>query len=386
MSYEADLTFEYLAPTKVIFGQGAISELPMEVSAAGQKAFLVTDAGISETGLVDMIKEKLGSQLCGVFADVPQDSGMDVVDNGAERALAAGADVIVSLGGGSVVDTAKGMCIVMTEGGSLRDFQGMQMLTRPQTPHIVIPTTAGTGSEVTAGAVVLDREQGQKIIIFEHHNLPRTAILDPRMTEKLPPHLTASTGMDAMTHAVEAYVAIQRNPISDASALHAIRLIADYLPVAVENGSDLVARGQMQVAALLAGWAFSNAMVGLVHAMAHSLGAICGTPHGLANALLLPHVMQFNLDEIPGLTADIARAMGLDARGMNEAELGSEAVAAMKRLIREIGLPQNLRDLNIEQEHLEQAAELSLSDGSIIYNPKMIMEAEEVLNVYREAY
>ena len=386
MSYEADLTFEYLAPTKVIFGQGSISELPMEVSAAAQKAFLVTDAGISETGLVDRIKERLGSQLCGVFADVPQDSGMDVVDKGAERALAAGADVIVSLGGGSVIDTAKGMCIVMTEGGSLRDFQGMQMLSRPQTPHIVIPTTAGTGSEVTAGAVVLDREQGQKIIIFEHHILPRTAILDPEMTEKLPPHLTASTGMDAMTHAVEAYVAIQRNPISDASALHAIRLITNYLPMAVESGSDLVARGQMQVAALLAGWAFSNAMVGLVHAMAHSLGAICGTPHGLANALLLPHVMQFNLDEIPGLTADIGRAMGLDAGGLNDAELASEAVAEMKRLTQKIGLPQKLRDLDIEHEQLEQAAELSLSDGSIIYNPKMIMEAEEVLNVYRGAY
>ena len=386
MSYEADLTFEYLAPTKVIFGLGAISELPMETSAAGQKAFVVTDGGLSETGLVDMIKEKLGSQLCGVFMDVPQDSGMDVVDKGAELALAAGADVIVSLGGGSVIDTAKGMCIVMTEGGSLRDFQGMQMLTRPQKPHIVIPTTAGTGSEVTAGAVILDREQGQKIIIFEHHNIPRSAILDPRMTENLPPHLTASTGMDAMTHAVEAYMALQRNPVSDANALHAIRLIANYLPVAVENGSDLVARGQMQVAALLAGWAFSNAMVGLVHAMAHSLGAVCGTPHGLANALLLPHVMQFNLDEIPGLTADIARAMGLDSRGMNNAELGSEAVAEMKRLTQKIGLPQKLRDLDIEHKHLEQAAELSLSDGSIIYNPKMIMEAEEVLDVYREAF
>jgi alcohol dehydrogenase len=192
--------------------------------------------------------------------------------------------------------------------------------------------------------------------------------------------------MDAMTHAVEAYVATQRNPISDASALHAIRLIAGYLPVAVENGSDLVARGQMQVAALLAGWAFSNAMVGLVHAMAHSLGAICGTPHGLANALLLSHVMQFNLDEIPGLTADIGRAMGLDDGGMNDAELAIEAVAEMKRLTQKIGLPQKLNDLDIEQVHLEQAAELSLSDGSIIYNPKMIMEAEEVLNVYREAY
>ena len=145
-------------------------------------------------------------------------------------------DIQNHLGGGSVIDTAKGMCILITEGGSLRDHEGMQLLTRPQCPHIVIPTTAGTGSEVSAGAVVLDKEQGQKILIFEYHNIPRVAILDPKLTEKLPPALTASTGMDAMTHAVESYVSSQRNPIADAVALHAVKLVKRYLPIAVENG------------------------------------------------------------------------------------------------------------------------------------------------------
>ena len=386
MAYDADLNFNYFGPTKVIFGPGSIGELSMEVSALGRKAFLVTDRGIIETGLVDQVKEKLGNLLAGVYADVPQDSGMDVVDQGAESALAFGADVIVSLGGGSVIDTAKGMCIVMKEGGGLRDFQGMQMLTRQQTPHVVVPTTAGTGSEVTSGAVILDKDQGQKIIIFEYFNTPRVAILDPRMTEKLPANLTASTGMDAMTHAVESYVSQTRNPISDAAALHAIKLIVKYLPMAVENGENLMARGQMQIAALLAGWAFSNAMLGLVHAMAHSLGAICRIPHGLANGILLPHVMRYNSDEVPELTADIAQAMGVAVNGMNTSTAASAAVDEMEAFIRSVGLDQRLSDLGVNEEELEKCAELSMSDGSVIYNPKMVMDAAEVLNVYRKAY
>ena len=386
MAYDADLNFNYFGPTKVIFGPGSIGELSMEVSALGRKAFLVTDRGIIETGLVDQVKEKLGNLLAGVYADVPQDSGMDVVDQGAESALASGADVIVSLGGGSVIDTAKGMCIVMKEGGGLKDFQGMQMLTRQQTPHVVVPTTAGTGSEVTSGAVILDKDQGQKIIIFEYFNTPRVAILDPRMTEKLPANLTASTGMDAMTHAVESYVSQTRNPISDAAALHAIKLIVKYLPMAVENGENLMARGQMQIAALLAGWAFSNAMLGLVHAMAHSLGAICRIPHGLANGILLPHVMRYNSDEVPELTADIAQAMGVAVRAMDVSTAASAAVDEMEAFIRSVGLDQRLSDLGVNEEELEKCAELSMSDGSVIYNPKMVMDAAEVLNVYRKAY
>ena len=386
MAYDADLNFNYFGPTKVIFGPGSIGELSMEVSALGRKAFLVTDRGIIETGLVDQVKEKLGNLLAGVYADVPQDSGMDVVDQGAESALASGADVIVSLGGGSVIDTAKGMCIVMKEGGGLKDFQGMQMLTRQQTPHVVVPTTAGTGSEVTSGAVILDKDQGQKIIIFEYFNTPRVAILDPRMTEKLPANLTASTGMDAMTHAVESYVSQTRNPISDAAALHAIKLIVKYLPMAIENGENLMARGQMQIAALLAGWAFSNAMLGLVHAMAHSLGAICRIPHGLANGILLPHVMRYNSDEVSELTADIAQAMGVAVSSMDVSTAASAAVDEMEAFIRSVGLDQRLSDLGVREEELEKCADLSMSDGSVIYNPKMVMDAAEVLNVYRKAY
>jgi alcohol dehydrogenase class IV len=386
MAYDADLNFNYFSPTKVIFGIDALKELPMEIRALGKKAFLVTDPGLEATGLTASAKKIMGNLMAGMYADIPQDSGMDVVDRGAELALSSGADVVVSLGGGSVIDTAKGMCIVMKEGGNMRDYQGMQLLTRPQTPHIVIPTTAGTGSEVTAGAVILDREQGQKIINFEYHNIPKTAILDPKMTEKLPPHLTASTGMDAMTHAIESYTALQRNPLSDAAALHAIRLTAAYLPKAVVDGSDLAARGQMQIAALLAGWAFSNAMVGLVHAMAHSLGAVCGIPHGLANGILLPYVMRFNLYEIPELTADIAVALGADVSGLNALDAGRTAIEKIKDLIHTIGIPERLKATGVAESRLNTCAELSLSDGSIIYNPKMISDPAEVLKLYQAAY
>ena len=386
MAYDSDLSFNYFGPTKVIFGVGSISELPIEVSTFGRKAVLVTDKGLMATGLVEQVQAKLGDLMVHTYAEVPPDSGMEVVDQGAREALSAGADVIVSLGGGSVIDTAKAMSIVMNEGGSIRDFQGLQMLTRPQIPHIAVPTTAGTGSEVTSAAVIFDQEQGQKILVFEYFITPRVAILDPKITASLPPQLTAATGMDAMTHAVESYVSLQRNPISDAAALHAIRLIVNYLPLAVENGPDLSARGQMQIAALLAGWAFSNAMVGLAHAMAHSLGAVCRIPHGLANALILPQVMRYNLTEVPELMMDIATAMGISIEKLDPLEAGTAAADAMEALNKRIGLTARLKDLGVKPEALKQCAELSLTDGSIVYNPKMVMDADEILDIYMKLY
>lgn len=386
MTYDADLSFAYFSPTRVVFEVGAIREIPIQISELGTKAVLVTDAGLIETGLVEKVKKTIGSKLAGVFSDVPQDSGMEVVEAGTEYANSIGADVVVSLGGGSVIDTAKGMCILMKEGGRLPDYEGFQMLTEPQTPHIAVPTTAGTGSEVTMGAVILNREAGQKIIIGENHIIPRAAILDPTLTVGLPPQLTASTGMDALTHAIESFVATMRNPISDALALHAIKLIVRYLPIAVKNGSDLLARGQMQVAALIAGWAFSNGYLGAVHAMSHSLGAVKHIPHGIANALLLPHVMQFNLQEIPELTVEIGTAMGIETRGMSTREAGEATIAAVESLLTEIGLPRKLSELDVSEEDFSACAELAMSDGSIVCNPRMIMEAEEVVELYKQAF
>jgi len=385
MTYDADLSFNYLGPTKIVFEVGAITEIPIGVDELGTRAVLVTDRGLIETGLVDRVKKVMGSKLAGVFSDVPQDSGMEVVDAGAAYAASAGADVVVSLGGGSVIDTAKGMSILLKSGGKLTDYEGFQMLTEPQIPHIAVPTTAGTGSEVTLGAVIMNHEAGQKIILGENHIIPRIAVLDPSLTEKLPPGLTASTGMDALTHAIESYVATMKNPVSDALALWAMKTIARYLPVAVRTGSDLVARGQMQVAATLAGWAFSNGYLGAVHAMSHALGAVKHIPHGTANALLLPHVMRFNLEEIPELMGEIGQAMGFAESGMPDREAGEAAIAGIENMLVEMGLPRRLSEFGVSDADISRCAELAMSDGSIVCNPRVIMEAEEVVAIYEQA-
>ncbi|MGA3083686.1 MAG: iron-containing alcohol dehydrogenase [Thermodesulfobacteriota bacterium] len=387
MGYDQDLSFVYFGTTKIIFGNGSSTqELESEISALGcSRAIVVTDQGIIKAGLLDKITSSLGDKCVGVFSDIPQDTGIDVVDRAAKFAKEKGADIVVSVGGGSVIDTAKCMCILLTEGGSLSDFEGIQLLTRPQTPHIVIPTTAGTGSEVTWMAVIFDKSKGQKILIVESFNAPRVAILDPTLTAKLPTLLTASTGMDAFCHAVEAISSMQREPIADALGLHAIRLLNKYLPQCVKNGSDLIARGQVQLAATMAGWAFGNAMVGLVHAMAHSIGAVSHVPHGIANGILLPHCMEFNLPNAQDYYAEIAQAMGVYEKGSTTQQAAKAAVKAVFDFTKKIGHPQKLSEFGVKEENIIKAADLSMSDGSIVNNARDVTDSSEVLAIYRKA-
>jgi alcohol dehydrogenase class IV len=278
------------------------------------------------------------------------------------------------------------MAILLTEGGKIEDYSGLQMLNRPQTPHIAIPTTAGTGSEVTYAFVVKDWDKNQKLIFADTFVIPNVGILDPTLTEGLPPGLTATTGMDAMTHAVEAIHALQAMPMSDAMAMHAIRLIMEYLPTCVENGSDLFARGQQQIAATMAGVAFGNAQIGMVHAMAHAVGGLFKVPHGLGNSIILPHVILYNMDECADRYVMVAEAMGLDTKGMSDLE-ASEAVAnAIWDLTKKMGVPQKLSEVGVPEDGLEAAADLALSDGSIVYNPKLIYETDQILEVYKKAY
>ncbi|MDB4444589.1 iron-containing alcohol dehydrogenase [bacterium] len=387
MPYDDELSFNFLTPTKVIFRPGATEEARIEIrSLGGERTLIVTDEGIVRAGLAERIKESLGDLCVGMFSEIPQDSGVHVVNDAAKLARSLKVDSLVSLGGGSVIDTAKALAVILKEGGNLADYQGMQMLDRPQTLHICIPTTAGTGSEVTFAAVVKDHDRGQKDLLFDYHLAPNVAILDPHMVSGLPPRITAFTGMDALTHAVEAVHALQRNPIADGLALQAIRLIATYLHHSVQNGDDLLARGQMQIAATMAGMAFTNAMVGLVHAMAHSLGARFGVPHGVANAILLPHGMRFNMAACADQYALVAEAMGVSKPETSDDKSAEEAVKAIEELNKKIGLPGRLREVDVPREGLKDCAELSLSDGAIVYNPRPVFEAEEVLDVYEEAW
>jgi alcohol dehydrogenase len=276
------------------------------------------------------------------------------------------------------------MCILLTEGGSLRDFNGVQLLSRPQTLHIVIPTTAGTGSEVTNVAVIMDKEMGQKRLVVENFNVPCLAILDPKMTAKLPKLMTAGTGMDAMSHAVEALHAMPHEPITDGLALHAIRLLHRYLPICVENGNDLVARGQVQIAATIAGWAFGIAGVGNVHALAHSIGAIAHVPHGIANGILLADCMEFNIESCPEAYALIAEACGVREKGMDDMDAARAAITAVRQFTKKIGHPQRLSEMKVKEDDIVKAAEMSLGDGAILNNPRLVLEASEMLEIYKK--
>jgi alcohol dehydrogenase class IV len=388
MDYPADLSFLFTAPTRIVFGAGSSADLGVELRALGRgRALVVTDAGLREkTDIVQRIEKSLGSACVGVYSDVPADSGVDVVDAGARFGRECGADSIVSVGGGSVIDTAKGIAILLTEGGSLMDYQGFQVLERRQTVHVAIPTTAGTGSEVTYVAVIKDREHGRKLLFGDHHIIPDVAILDPELTVGLPPLLTAATGLDALSHGVEAISSAQREPVSDALGLHAIRLVSRNLARAVSHGSDLVARGQMLVAATMAGAAFSNAQVGLIHAIAHVVGGRHGVHHGVANAVVMPYAMRFNNPAIAGRHRMIAEAMNVDVRGMSDEAAGLAAADAVAVFAREVGLPASFRELGVPESDLQACAEAAMEDGSIVYNAVTVNGPDEVLGVLRAAW
>jgi len=387
MAYDLDLGFIFKMPTRIVFGINSLNDLSPEIALLkGTKAFLITDKGVEEAGLADMVVKALGSKWVGTYNEIPQDSGIHVVNEAYQIAKEKGADILVSVGGGSVIDTAKGVAILLKGGGKLEDYYGVQNLTEPQTPHIAIPSTAGTGSEVTWAIVVKDYERNQKIVFGDDHVIPNTAILDPNMVKGLPPMITAFTGMDALTHAIEAIHAIESEPISDGMAFYAIRLIMNNLPICVENGEDLFARGQQQIAATMAGAAFGLAQTGLVHATAHSIGALYKVPHGLGNSIMLPHVMAYNMDEVADRYALVAEAMGIKEKGMSDEEASKAAIEAVFELTKKIGLPQKLSEVGVPESGLEAAADLTLSDSQVIYNPKPIFDAEEVMGVLRKAY
>ncbi len=387
MLYDDTLSFDYYNPTRLVFGNKAIQDTGAEIdSLGGQRVLIVTDKGVREAGLTDPVERVLGKRCVGIYDGCIQDSGVHIVDEGAAIAREKKVDALVSVGGGSVIDTAKCMAVLITEGGKLDDYEGLQLLDRLQASHVAIPTTAGTGSEATYVAIVKDWEYNVKKMIVDSNIIPRVAILDPMMTVDLPPDLTATTGMDAFTHGVEAIHSLQAAPISDAMALHAIRLIKKHLPDCVNNGENIVSRGQQLIASYMAGVAFGNAQVGLVHALAHSLGALFGVPHGKANSIVLPHVMKFNLDKCPEKYALIAEALGLEIANMSSMEAARLAVEDIQEMTKSLGIPQTLRECEVPRDKLEEVALQSLSDGSIVYNPKFTMDIDLVLPVLEEAW
>ena len=386
--------FEFYNPTKIVYGQDIASDFKAELDSLGiGKYLIVSDRIISDLGLTRRVLDGLestGIEVTGEFLDVPQDSGVTTVNSCAKQAKKSGAEGLIAIGGGSVIDTAKAANILITEGGDLvEDHSGAQTLTRPLKPLVVVPTTAGTGSEATMVAVIYDEENKVKMSFTDKYLLPSLAVLDPEMTRSLPPSLTASTAMDALTHAIEAYVGMQWSPVSDAFATGAIDLIFTNIVRATEHGDDLEARGALLVASTMAGVAFSHSMVGCVHGMAHSLGGIYRVPHGVANAILLPHGMEYNFEEVKGKLAKLAPIMGEEIAGVSMDDAAKKAIEAVRKLtgiLNKMGaLPLRLREVGVSKDKLSEIAEATVMDGTSFYNPREVI-AEDILVHLKNAY
>lgn len=377
--------FQFQCRTKVIFGVGTINEVPDEIKALDSKrALIVTDKVVRNLDFFRNIENILKSsevKLIGIFDEVPVNSEIEIVNKGYKLAKEKNIDILIAVGGGSVIDTAKGMNILLTEGGDLlEDHQGVYLLKRPLKNLIAIPTTAGTGSEVTFAAVIKDSNQKLKISFISPYLAPNTAILDPEVTISCPPKLTASTGMDALSHAIESIHSLQNEPISDALALNAIRLINENLREAINNGENIEVRGNMLIAANMAGLAFTNALVGVVHAMVHALGGYCDVPHGIANSIMLPYGMEYNLEYCKRY-ALVAEAFGIDIKSLSGKEAGKKAIDAVWQLTKDCSMPQKLREVGVKIEDLSKVAENAMCDGSIYNNPReaKVEEIEELL-------
>ena len=386
--------FEFYNPTRVVYGSGIASDFKAELDFLGiGKYFIVSDKIISDLGLTKKVVDGLtsaGIEVTGEFLDVPQDSEVNTVNVCADQAKTSGAEGLVAIGGGSVIDTAKAANILISEGGDLvEDYSGAHTLTRPLKPLVVIPTTAGTGSEVTQVAVVYDKDNKVKMPFTDKFLLPSLAVLDPEMTLSLPPKLTASTAMDALTHAVEAYVDLQWSPFSDTFAIGAVELIFKNIVQATKNGEDLEARGSLLVSSSMAGIAFSHSMVGCVHGMAHAVGGLFRVPHGVANAILLPHGMEYNFKEAKEKLAKLVSAMGEDVSGLSADDAARKAIEAVRNLtgtLNEMGaLPLRLREVGVSEDGLPEIAEATVMDGTSFYNPREVV-AEEILAHLKNAY
>jgi len=380
--------YGFYIPTVTLMGIGAHKELGTRIKTLGaKKPLIVTDKGITKTGLTqqiaDLVRKDAGVEPVIYDETIPNPTDKNVHD-GVEVYKKNGCDMIISLGGGSPHDCGKGIGLVVANGGSIKDYEGVDKSTKPMPPFIAINTTAGTASEMTRFCIITDTSRKVKMAIVDWRVTPTIAINDPLLMAGMPPGLTASTGMDALTHAVEAYVSTIATPITDACAIKAIELVSKNLRAAVANGGDLIARDSMAYAEFLAGMAFNNASLGHVHAMAHQLGGFYDLPHGICNAILLPHVERFNMIAKLDRFADIAKAMGENIEGLSTRDAAEKAIDAIKTLSKDIGIPTGLSALGVKEKDLRTMAENAQKDACGLTNPRC-PSLEDVINIYKAA-
>lgn len=388
--------YEFYNPVKINAGKEALETTPHELKILNSsRPIVITDKGIVKAGLIKTFLKGFDNSnitIGAIYDDTPSDSSVEAVNEIAKIYKKENCDSIIAIGGGSAIDTAKGVNIVISEGDNdLKKFIGADRVSKPQQPFIVIPTTAGTGSEVTLVAVISDKKRNIKMPFTSNLLLPKVAILDPRMTMSLPPHITASTGMDALTHAVEAYTCLQKNPMSDAYAYAAINLIRQNIVTAVKNGKDKNARFAMANASMMAGVAFSNSMVGAVHAIGHACGAVAHVHHGTAMAILLPYVMKFNMDKLQDLYAELLLPLAGDEKfaltpHSERATKSIETILLLNHRLNKIcGMPYKLSDAKVKKEQFNKIAEVAQNDGAMLPNPKTLT-IKDIIGILEEAF
>ena len=378
----------YFLPTRNVFGEGAVQEAGDLVKSLGaKKCLIVTDRYLGQIGMADRVQgilKKAGIEAC-IFAGAEPNPTDKNVEAGARFYQENECNSIISLGGGSSHDCAKGIGLVAANGGQIADFEGVDKSSKPMIPLMAINTTAGTASEITRFCIITDTSRKVKMAIVDWRVTPQIAINDPELMKGMPPSLTASTGMDALTHAIEAYVSTDANPLTDAAAIMAIKMIAHYLPKAVANGNYMKARDMMAYAQYLAGIAFNNASLGYVHAMAHQLGGFYNLPHGVCNAILLPYVESYNLIGNMNRFRDVAQAMGVQVEGISVTCAAEKAIEAIKKLSRQLEIPSDLKQLGVREEDFGIMADNAKKDVCQLTNPRTATR-EQVIEIYRQAY
>ncbi|MDA8441936.1 MAG: iron-containing alcohol dehydrogenase [Peptococcaceae bacterium] len=379
--------YGFFMPNVNLMGAGSANEVGIQVkSLGGKKALIVTDAYLNQVGMAQQIADLIKAE--GVDVAIYPGAEPNPTDKNVHDGLAVytkeKCDLIVSLGGGSSHDCAKGIGIVAGNGGNIRDYEGIDKSAKPMVPLIAINTTAGTASEMTRFCIITNTDTHVKMAIVDWRCTPNVAINDPLLMMKMPPALTAATGMDALTHAVEAYVSTAATPVTDACALMAMKLIGQYLRAAVANGADFEARDKMAYAEFLAGMAFNNASLGYVHAMAHQLGGLYNLPHGVCNAILLPHVQRFNLIAKPDRFRDIAIALGENVEGLSARDAADVALDAIQKLSSDVGIPEGLEQLGAKEEDFILMAENAMKDACNFTNPRAAT-LKDVVEIFKNA-
>ena len=363
-------------PGKVVSGEGALLTVGGEVKAlGGSRVMLFTDNGLRPLGFVaDAVKAMEESGLAvSIFSDIDPNPTDKMVEAAVALMREFAPDAIVAVGGGSPMDCAKAANVLYTHGGDIEDYNvntgGVTRIENKLLPFIAVPTTAGTGSEVTNVGVIVSTRRHVKYGVLSPLLVPDTAILDPVVTVGLSPYTTAATGIDALTHCIESYVSTVSFCIADAEALYGVSMVCKYLPLAYADGKNLHAREQMLLASMMAGASFNINNLGLCHQMAHQLGSYFGIAHGVANALLLPRVMRFNLSACPEKYADLARAMGCDTTGLTAEEAAKRGIAHVESMCRSMGIPEYLDDLGVDKARVPEMAVTALQDGCGATNP-----------------